>query len=201
MRDEQAISLLYVILTVPIKSVVIKHAMVESPCFAGNSASTVDHSLASRKDRQVCNEGLCFLSESLQKHTKRKKSLIDWALRRSTSTPTGSPPSQSPTTPRKLFGLSLSSVCPDGILPKPIMVRSSLDCPSWPKLDVFSPEFKATCGIYEDCMGKKTVICLWFRSSSVTSVRASLSCVIHITLCTDVHPVSLGVSNRVITSW
>ncbi|XP_054244619.1 rho GTPase-activating protein 20-like [Indicator indicator] len=59
--------------------------------------------------------------ESLQKHTKRKKSLIDWALRRSTSTPTGSPPSQSPTTPRKLFGLSLSSVCPDGILPKPIM--------------------------------------------------------------------------------
>ncbi|XP_039578534.1 rho GTPase-activating protein 20-like [Passer montanus] len=59
--------------------------------------------------------------ESLQKHTKRKKSLINWALRRSTSTPTGSPPSQSPTTPRKLFGLSLSSVCPDGILPKPIM--------------------------------------------------------------------------------
>ncbi|XP_066038217.1 rho GTPase-activating protein 20-like isoform X1 [Chamaea fasciata] len=59
--------------------------------------------------------------ESLQKHTKKKKSLIDWALRRSTSTPTGSPPSQSPTTPRKLFGLSLSSVCPDGILPKPIM--------------------------------------------------------------------------------
>ncbi|XP_009870903.1 PREDICTED: rho GTPase-activating protein 20-like, partial [Apaloderma vittatum] len=58
---------------------------------------------------------------SLQKHTKRKKSLIDWALRRSASTPTGSPPSQSPTTPRKLFGLSLSSVCPDGILPKPIM--------------------------------------------------------------------------------
>ncbi|XP_025910431.1 rho GTPase-activating protein 20-like [Nothoprocta perdicaria] len=59
--------------------------------------------------------------ESLEKHTKRKKSLIDWALRRSTSTPTGSPPSQSPTTPRKLFGLSLSSICPDGILPKPIM--------------------------------------------------------------------------------
>ncbi|KYO38343.1 rho GTPase-activating protein 20 [Alligator mississippiensis] len=59
--------------------------------------------------------------ESLQKHTKRKKSLIDWALRRSTSTPTGSPPSHSPTTPRKLFGLSLSSICPDGLLPKPIM--------------------------------------------------------------------------------
>ncbi|KAH1165574.1 rho GTPase-activating protein 20-like isoform X1 [Mauremys mutica] len=59
--------------------------------------------------------------ESLQKHTKRKKSLIDWALRRTTSTPTGSPVSHSPPTPRKLFGLSLSSVCPDGILPKPIM--------------------------------------------------------------------------------
>nr|XP_006136201.1 rho GTPase-activating protein 20-like [Pelodiscus sinensis] len=59
--------------------------------------------------------------ESLQKHTKRKKSLIDWALRRTTSTPTGSPASHSPPTPRKLFGLSLSSVCPDGMLPKPIM--------------------------------------------------------------------------------
>ncbi|OXB79570.1 UNVERIFIED_CONTAM: hypothetical protein H355_010956 [Colinus virginianus] len=59
--------------------------------------------------------------ESLQKHTKRKKSLIDWALRRSTSAPTDSTPSQSPTTPQKLFGMSLSSVCPDGILPKPIM--------------------------------------------------------------------------------
>ncbi|XP_029463414.1 rho GTPase-activating protein 20-like [Rhinatrema bivittatum] len=59
--------------------------------------------------------------EAMQKHTKRKKSLIDWALRRSGSTPTGSISSESPTTPRKLFGLSLSSVCPNGILPKPIM--------------------------------------------------------------------------------
>ncbi|XP_070615713.1 rho GTPase-activating protein 20-like [Erythrolamprus reginae] len=57
----------------------------------------------------------------LQKHFKRKKSLIDWALRRSVSTPTGSPASQSPTNPRKLFGLSLTLVCPDGTLPKPIM--------------------------------------------------------------------------------
>ncbi|XP_063169524.1 rho GTPase-activating protein 20-like isoform X2 [Candoia aspera] len=57
----------------------------------------------------------------LQKRCKRKKSLIDWALRRSTSTPTGSPASQSPASPRKLFGLSLASVCPDGSLPKPIM--------------------------------------------------------------------------------
>lgn len=59
--------------------------------------------------------------ETLQKHSKRKKSLIDWALRRSVSTPTGSPASLSPTSPRKLFGLSLSSICPDGTLPKPIM--------------------------------------------------------------------------------
>lgn len=130
--------------------------MVESPCSHGNSVSTVDHLLVSRKDRQVSNEGPCFLPESLQKHTKRKKSLIDWALRRSTSTPTGSPPSQSPTTPRKLFGLSLSSVCPDGILPKPIMVRSSLDCSSYRKLDGIRPESKATCGIYEDWTWKKT---------------------------------------------
>ncbi|XP_071425605.1 rho GTPase-activating protein 20-like isoform X2 [Pithys albifrons albifrons] len=59
--------------------------------------------------------------EPLQKHSKRKKSLIGWALRRSASAPTGSAPAHSPTAPRKLFGLSLTSVCPDGILPKPIM--------------------------------------------------------------------------------
>nr|XP_033802887.1 rho GTPase-activating protein 20-like isoform X2 [Geotrypetes seraphini] len=59
--------------------------------------------------------------EAMQKRTKRKKSLIDWALRRTGSTPTVSQSSESPTTPRKLFGLSLSSVCPNGILPKPIM--------------------------------------------------------------------------------
>ncbi|XP_030065663.1 rho GTPase-activating protein 20 [Microcaecilia unicolor] len=59
--------------------------------------------------------------EAMQKRTKRKKSLIDWALRRTGSTPTVSTSSESPTTPRKLFGLSLSSVCPNGILPKPIM--------------------------------------------------------------------------------
>ncbi|XP_053328971.1 rho GTPase-activating protein 20-like [Spea bombifrons] len=59
--------------------------------------------------------------ESVQKHSRRKKSLIDWALRRSGSTTLSSPASQSPTTPRKLFGLSLSSVCLNGNLPKPIM--------------------------------------------------------------------------------
>ncbi|KAE8583938.1 hypothetical protein XENTR_v10020757 [Xenopus tropicalis] len=58
--------------------------------------------------------------DPVQKH-KRKKSLIDWALRRSGSTPLSSPSSQSPCTPRKLFGLSLSSVCRNGNLPKPIM--------------------------------------------------------------------------------
>ncbi|XP_048338892.1 rho GTPase-activating protein 20-like isoform X2 [Sphaerodactylus townsendi] len=59
--------------------------------------------------------------ETFHKLTRRKKSLIDWALRRSTNILTASPASQSPTTPRKLFGLSLTSVCPDGSLPKPIM--------------------------------------------------------------------------------
>ncbi|OCT57906.1 rho GTPase-activating protein 20 [Xenopus laevis] len=59
--------------------------------------------------------------DPVQKHSRRKKSLIDWALRRSGSTPLSSPSSQSPSTPRKLFGLSLSSVCHNGNLPKPIM--------------------------------------------------------------------------------
>ncbi|KAM8953995.1 rho GTPase-activating protein 20-like [Pelodytes ibericus] len=59
--------------------------------------------------------------ELMQKHTRRKKSLIDWALRRSGSAQLTSPTSHSPTTPRKLFGLSLSSICLNGNLPKPIM--------------------------------------------------------------------------------
>ncbi|XP_072287724.1 uncharacterized protein [Pyxicephalus adspersus] len=59
--------------------------------------------------------------ESAQKQNRRKKSLIDWALRRSGSTTLSRASSQSPLTPRKLFGQSLSSVCPKGNLPKPIM--------------------------------------------------------------------------------
>uniref|UniRef100_A0A8C5MJG6 Rho GTPase-activating protein 20-like n=1 Tax=Leptobrachium leishanense TaxID=445787 RepID=A0A8C5MJG6_9ANUR len=59
--------------------------------------------------------------ELSQKYSRRKKSLIDWALRRTGSTTLNSPASQSPTTPRKLFGLSLSSICLNGNLPKPIM--------------------------------------------------------------------------------
>ncbi|XP_018419755.1 PREDICTED: rho GTPase-activating protein 20-like [Nanorana parkeri] len=59
--------------------------------------------------------------ESAQKQRRRKKSLIDWALRRSGSATLSTPSSQSPLTPRKLFGHSLSSVCPNGNLPKPIM--------------------------------------------------------------------------------
>ncbi|XP_069842417.1 rho GTPase-activating protein 20-like [Dendropsophus ebraccatus] len=59
--------------------------------------------------------------ESTQKHHRRKKSLIDWALRRTGSTTLTTAASQSPLTPRKLFGHSLSSVCHNGNLPKPIM--------------------------------------------------------------------------------
>ncbi|KAM5145920.1 rho GTPase-activating protein 20-like [Mantella aurantiaca] len=59
--------------------------------------------------------------EFVQKQYRRKKSLIDWALRRSGSSTLSIPSSQSPLTPRKLFGHSLSSVCPNGNLPKPIM--------------------------------------------------------------------------------
>ncbi|CAH2315258.1 rho GTPase-activating 20-like [Pelobates cultripes] len=59
--------------------------------------------------------------ESVQKHSRRKKSLIDWALRRTGSTTLSSRVPQSPNTPRKLFGLSLSTICLNGNLPKPIM--------------------------------------------------------------------------------
>uniref|UniRef100_UPI00398E9531 rho GTPase-activating protein 20 n=1 Tax=Pristiophorus japonicus TaxID=55135 RepID=UPI00398E9531 len=60
--------------------------------------------------------------ESTPKTLKKKKSLIDWALRRSSSNQSDSSPiSESPVTPRKLFGLSLPSICKNGTLPKPIM--------------------------------------------------------------------------------
>ncbi|XP_041076664.1 rho GTPase-activating protein 20-like isoform X2 [Polyodon spathula] len=59
-------------------------------------------------------------TDSFQKHIKKKKSLIDWALRRGSSSPSDSH-SGSPSSPRKLFGHSLPSICPSGKLPKPIM--------------------------------------------------------------------------------
>ncbi|GCC29507.1 rho GTPase-activating protein 20 isoform X1 [Chiloscyllium punctatum] len=60
--------------------------------------------------------------ESTPKPLKKKKSLIDWALRRSSSNQSDSSLIlDSPVTPRKLFGLSLPSICKNGTLPKPIM--------------------------------------------------------------------------------
>ncbi|XP_048461447.1 rho GTPase-activating protein 20 isoform X2 [Rhincodon typus] len=60
--------------------------------------------------------------ESTPKPLKKKKSLIDWALRRSSSNQSDSSLIlDSPVTPRKLFGLSLPSICRNGTLPKPIM--------------------------------------------------------------------------------
>ncbi|XP_018584134.1 rho GTPase-activating protein 20 [Scleropages formosus] len=59
-------------------------------------------------------------SDSFQKHFRRKRSLIDWALRRG-NTSRCSNQSDSPTNPRKLFGHSLTSVCHNGNLPKPIL--------------------------------------------------------------------------------
>ncbi|XP_028923824.1 rho GTPase-activating protein 20-like isoform X2 [Ornithorhynchus anatinus] len=59
--------------------------------------------------------------EPLQKLLRRKKSLMGWALRKSLPSPSASPATGSPTTPHKLFGLSLSSICLNGALPKPIL--------------------------------------------------------------------------------
>ncbi|XP_051877645.1 rho GTPase-activating protein 20 isoform X2 [Pristis pectinata] len=60
--------------------------------------------------------------ESTPKILRKKKSIIDWALRRSSSNQSDSSlTSESPITPRKLFGLSLPSICKNGTLPKPIM--------------------------------------------------------------------------------
>ncbi|KAJ8347947.1 hypothetical protein SKAU_G00265360 [Synaphobranchus kaupii] len=59
-------------------------------------------------------------ADSFQKHFKRKKSLIDWALRRGNGSQQSNQ-SDIPTTPQRLFGHSLSSICHNGNLPKPIM--------------------------------------------------------------------------------
>ncbi|XP_039515701.1 rho GTPase-activating protein 20 [Pimephales promelas] len=56
---------------------------------------------------------------ALLKH-KRKRSLIDWALRRGHFHQSDGQ-SDPQTASHKLFGQSLSSICPDGNLPKPIM--------------------------------------------------------------------------------
>ncbi|KAK2911137.1 hypothetical protein Q8A67_003270 [Cirrhinus molitorella] len=56
---------------------------------------------------------------ALLKH-KRKRSLIDWALRRGHFNQSDGQ-SDPQTTSHKLFGQPLSSICPDGNLPKPIM--------------------------------------------------------------------------------
>ncbi|XP_048043277.1 uncharacterized protein arhgap20b [Megalobrama amblycephala] len=58
-------------------------------------------------------------SGALLKH-KRKRSLIDWALRRGHFNQSDGQ-SDPQTASHKLFGQSLSSICPDGNLPKPIM--------------------------------------------------------------------------------
>eukprot|EP00062_Callorhinchus_milii_P001123 gi/632935877/ref/XP_007891633.1/ PREDICTED: rho GTPase-activating protein 20-like isoform X1 [Callorhinchus milii] len=58
---------------------------------------------------------------SLPKPLKKKKSLINWAFRRSSHINADSDSqSGSPIIPRKLFGLSLPSICKNGTLPKPI---------------------------------------------------------------------------------
>ncbi|KAI1902732.1 hypothetical protein AGOR_G00019040 [Albula goreensis] len=103
---------------------------VDQPCLANNNILTPDGTLA--LDQLPKGNHVQFIlklrpaarshirADSFQKHFKRKKSLIDWALRRGNgSQSTGQ--LDTPTTPRKLFGHSLSSICHDGNLPKPIM--------------------------------------------------------------------------------
>ncbi|XP_046876113.1 rho GTPase-activating protein 20 isoform X2 [Hypomesus transpacificus] len=59
-------------------------------------------------------------AHSSQRHVKRRKSLIDWALRRGTPSPSQALPHSSASS-QKLFGQSLSSICHHGNLPRPIM--------------------------------------------------------------------------------
>ncbi|KAL8191021.1 UNVERIFIED_CONTAM: hypothetical protein K2H54_066726 [Gekko kuhli] len=64
------------------------------------------------------------LNELSQKPFKRKRSIINWAFWRGTGAPLDNAP-PSPTSPSsgKLFGLSLSTICENDNLPKPVLFR------------------------------------------------------------------------------
>ncbi|KAK6322213.1 hypothetical protein J4Q44_G00070050 [Coregonus suidteri] len=98
-------------------------------------------------------------ADSTQKHIKRKRSLIDWALRRHGSQAGGYP--ESPTTPHKLFGLSLSSICRHGNLPRPIMDL----------LNLLYHEGPTTTGIFRRSANAKTCRELKERLNSGNSVQ------------------------------
>ncbi|XP_056313590.1 rho GTPase-activating protein 20 [Danio aesculapii] len=91
---------------------------------------------------------------ALLKH-KRKRSLIDWALRRGHYNQ-----SDGQTASHKLFGQSLSSICSDGNLPKPIMDLLYL-------LFCEGPE---TCGIFRRSANAKNCRILKERMNSGQSI-------------------------------
>ncbi|XP_013992996.1 rho GTPase-activating protein 20 isoform X2 [Salmo salar] len=99
------------------------------------------------------------LIDSNQKHIKRKRSLIDWALRIHGSQAGGY--LDSPTTPHKLFGLSLSSICRYGNLPRPIMDL----------LYLLYHEGPTTTGIFQCSANAKTCRELKERLNSGNSVQ------------------------------
>ncbi|XP_023689795.1 uncharacterized protein arhgap20b isoform X2 [Paramormyrops kingsleyae] len=70
--------------------------------------------------KSMHNHAQSSAPEIFQKHIGRKKSLIDWALRKGNSS-WSSGESHLSTAHRKLFGHSLSSICHNGNLPKPIL--------------------------------------------------------------------------------
>ncbi|XP_048839482.1 rho GTPase-activating protein 20 isoform X2 [Brienomyrus brachyistius] len=70
--------------------------------------------------KSIHNQSQSSVPEIFQKHIGKKKSLIDWALRKGNSSWCGGE-SHLSTAPRKLFGHSLPSICHNGNLPKPIL--------------------------------------------------------------------------------
>ncbi|XP_056601886.1 uncharacterized protein arhgap20b isoform X2 [Triplophysa dalaica] len=92
----------------------------------------------------------------LFKH-KRRRSLIDWALRRGQLNQSDV---ESHNAPQKLFGQTLSSICPDGNLPKPITDLLYL-------LFCEGPE---TCGIFRRSANAKSCRILKERMNSGESI-------------------------------
>lgn len=75
------------------------------------------------------NKYLTSSSELSQKPFKRKRSIINWAFWRGPGTQMDNTP-VSPTSliPGKLFGLSLSAICENDNLPKPVLVSYEATC-------------------------------------------------------------------------
>lgn len=156
-------------LTILINNEVIFDELVESPWFAGISASAACQSLASRNDSYMCNE--CMFSFRVTTEAHQEEEVLDWLGPAAQHQCTHRQPSFAVTyhpteTLRHVSVLCLSWWDPS----QANHGNVSLGC--WHKCSVFCQGFKIICDIYKDWY-EKINICPWFRSNSAAWVKTS----------------------------